>query len=146
MAQGNREKVVIIGSGPAAWTAAIYAARADLDPLVVEGEPTGTMLPGGQLMTTTEVVNYPGFPKGITGPELMDRLREQAVHFGTRVISEMVTGVDLSEQPFQLELSYSEPIEALSVIVAPGANANWLGGPSDEPRGHTGGGGSTSAS
>jgi len=140
MAQGNREKVVIIGSGPAAWTAAIYAARADLDPLVVEGEPTGTMLPGGQLMTTTEVENYPGFPKGITGPELMDRLREQAVHFGTRVISEMVTGVDLSEQPFQLELSYSEPIEALSVIVATGANAKWLGVPNEERLAQSGGG------
>jgi thioredoxin reductase (NADPH) len=140
MAQIAREKLVIIGSGPAAWTAAIYAARADLAPLVFEGEPSRTMLPGGQLMTTTEVENYPGFPAGVTGPELMDRFREQAVHFGARVISEMVMSVDFGSHPFVLHPSYGEPVEALSVIVATGANAKWLDIPNEERLAHSGGG------
>jgi thioredoxin reductase (NADPH) len=140
MTQRIREKLVIIGSGPAAWTAAIYAARADLAPLVYEGEPSRTMLPGGQLMTTTEVENYPGFPTGVTGPELMSLFREQAVHFGARVVSEMVTRVEFGTHPFVLHPSYGEPLEALTVIVATGANARWLGVPNEERLAQSGGG------
>jgi len=81
------EKVVVIGSGPAAWTAAIYAARANLEPLVIEGEPSREMIPGGQLMWTTDIENFPGFPEGIGGQAIMDRMKEQAVRFGTRVLS-----------------------------------------------------------
>jgi thioredoxin reductase (NADPH) len=120
------EKVVIIGSGPAAWTAAIYAARANLSPLVFEGEPSRLMLPGGQLMFTTEIENYPGFPHG-TGPELMERMKEQAIQFETRVVAEDVVSVDFSTHPFRLQPNYSEPVEAWTVIVATGARANWLG-------------------
>ena len=134
------ETVVIIGSGPAAWTAAIYAARANLDPLVYEGEPSRTMLPGGQLMFTTEVENYPGFPEGVTGPEMMERFRDQAIRFGTRVIQEDVAKVDLSRHPFVLTPNYSEPVEALSLIVATGARANWLGLPNEERLAQSGGG------
>lgn len=123
----RRETLVIIGSGPAAWTAAIYAARASLNPVVFEGEPVGTEIPGGQLMLTTEIENYPGFPEGITGPELMERMKAQAERYGTRVVSELVTHVDLSRHPFVLTPHYSEPIEALSVIVATGARAKWIG-------------------
>jgi thioredoxin reductase (NADPH) len=140
MAKQVREKLVIIGSGPAAWTAAIYAARADLAPLVFEGEPSRTMLPGGQLMTTTEVENFPGFPAGVTGPELMDRFREQAVHFGARVVSELVTSVDFGTHPFVLQPSYGDPVEALTVIVATGANAKWLELPNEERLAQSGGG------
>ena len=134
------ENLVIIGSGPAAWTAAIYAARARLAPLVYEGEPIGTMLPGGQLMSTTEIENYPGFPEGITGPELMDRMRQQALRFGVRVISERVQSLDAQEHPFRLTPSYSEPVTARTVIVATGANARWLGVPNEERLAQTGGG------
>lgn len=140
MTQRIREKLVIIGSGPAAWTAAIYAARADLAPLVYEGEPSRTMLPGGQLMTTTEVENYPGFPTGVTGPELMGLFREQALHFGARVVSEMVTRVEFGTHPFVLHPSYGDPLEALTVIVATGANARWLGVPNEERLAQSGGG------
>ena len=134
------EKLVIIGSGPAAWTAALYAARANLDPLVLEGEPHGTMIPGGQLMTTTEVENFPGFPDGISGPELMERMRAQALRFGVRVRSERVTGVDFSRRPFVVTPSYGDSVDALSVIVATGANAKWLGVPNEERLAQTGGG------
>lgn len=140
MSERKRETVVIIGSGPAAWTAAVYAARASLDPVVYEGEPMGTMLPGGQLMNTTEVENYPGFPAGVTGPELMEKMREQALRFGTRVVSENVVEVDLGRRPFRLKPNYGEEIEALSVIVATGANARWLGVPNEERLAHSGGG------
>lgn len=137
---GTQENVVIIGSGPAAWTAAVYAARANLGPLVFEGEPVGTMIPGGQLMTTTEVENYPGFPEGITGPELMDRMRQQALRFGVRVVSERITAIDVQTHPFRLTPAYSEPVTALTVIVATGANARWLGVPNEERLAQTGGG------
>jgi len=134
------ETLVIIGSGPAAWTAAIYAARANLDPLVFEGEPSRTMLPGGQLMFTTEVENYPGFPEGVTGPVMMERFRDQAVRFGTRVIQEDVAKVEFGRHPFVLTPNYSEPVSALSVIVATGARANWLGLPNEERLAQSGGG------
>ncbi len=140
MSTPKLETIVIIGSGPAAWTAAIYAARASLSPVVFEGEPMGTMLPGGQLMTTTEVENFPGFPEGITGPELMDRMRAQATRFGVRVVSERIASIDMGRHPFLLTPSYSEPVEALTVIVATGANAKWLGVPNEERLAQTGGG------
>ena len=114
----NRESIVIIGSGPAAWTAAIYAARANLRPLVIEGEPSRTMIPGGQLMTTTEVENLPGFPDSVSGPELVERMKNQALRFETRSMVENVVSIDMSKQPFVITPSYSEPIEALAVVIA----------------------------
>jgi thioredoxin reductase (NADPH) len=140
MANPSIENVVIIGSGPAAWTAAIYAARANLNPLVSEGEPSRTMLPGGQLMTTTEVENFPGFPDGLSGPELVERIKEQALHFGTRSEMEDIAGVELGEHPFVLRPHYGEPIRAYSIIVATGANAKWLGVPNEERLAQSGGG------
>ena len=134
------ENVVIIGSGPAAWTAAVYAARANLKPLVFEGEAIGTALPGGQLMLTTEIENFPGFPEAITGPDLMDRMKAQAVHHDTRVVSELVQAVDLSVRPFLITPSYSEPIRAHSLIVASGAAAKWLGQDNEIRLASTGGG------
>jgi thioredoxin reductase (NADPH) len=136
----KKENIVIIGSGPAAWTAAIYAARANLHPLVIEGEPSRTMIPGGQLMTTTEVENYPGFPDSITGPELVERMKEQALRFETRSIIENVVSVDMTKPPFTLALSYGDPIEALTVVIATGANARWLGVPNEERLAQIGGG------
>ena len=156
------EKVIIIGSGPAGWTAAIYTARASLGPLLFEGAVTeenqqaGT-LPLGQLALTTEVENYPGFPagdleayldsaidrqkrqymaphgkSGISGPELMELMRQQAVNFGTRVITDDIVGVDFDAHPFRLTASDGSVHEALAVIVATGARANYLGLPSEE--------------
>jgi thioredoxin reductase (NADPH) len=125
--QQRVENAVIIGSGPAAWTAAVYAARANLNPLVFEGEPVGTEIPGGQLMLTTDIENFPGFPEGITGPELMDRMKAQALRYDTRVISELITSIDLGQFPFTLYPSYGEPVRALTVIVATGAKAKWIG-------------------
>ncbi len=124
------EKIVIIGSGPAGWTAAIYAARADLNPLVCIGVPKTSpsiVLPGGQLMLTTEVENYPGFPEGITGPEMMQAFQKQAERFGSRILSEDIVSCDFSNRPFQLETSKGETIQSHAVIIATGATANWLG-------------------
>ena len=136
----RKENIAIIGSGPAAWTAAVYAARANLSPVVYEGEPLRTMLPGGQLMTTTEVENFPGFPDGITGPDLVERMRKQAVRFGTRVVMENVNSIELSNHPFVLQPNYSDPVEALSVVIATGANARWLMVPNEERLAQIGGG------
>lgn len=128
MAKEQVEKeVVIIGSGPAGLTAAIYAARADLHPLVIEGPQ-----PGGQLMITTEVENYPGFSKGIQGPELMHEFREQAARFGTEFLVTHVNRADLSRRPFTLE-SDDHIIKAETLIIASGASAKWLGIPGEAP-------------
>ncbi len=160
------QNVVIVGSGPAGWTAAIYCARANLNPLVVEGAVTeenrmkGT-LPLGQLNLTTEVENFPGFPSGhlreylstslpedrqpfwildkgnqpahgVTGPELMELMRQQAVNFGARIITDDVTEVNFTKRPFHLETLENGSIQAHAVIIATGARANWLGLPSEE--------------
>lgn len=119
----KNEKVVIIGSGPAGYCAAIYAARANLQPLLFEGFMSGPS--GGQLMTTTEVENYPGFPKGIMGPELMIQFREQAMRFGTRVLTEDVVSVDLSKRPFVVRGASTEVL-AESMIISTGATAKRL--------------------
>jgi len=156
------EKVIIIGSGPSAWTVAIYSARAALKPLVFEGAITeenrlASTLPLGQLALTTEVENYPGFPagdltayldaainpdtrqmmaphkkEGVTGPELMELMRQQAKNFGTRVITEDIVDVNFNVHPFQLTASDNKTYETLAVIVATGARANYLGLPSEE--------------
>src|SRR4051794_10540363 len=117
----NRTKVLIIGSGPAGLTAAIYSARANLEPIVIGG-----YAPGGQLMITSDVENFPGFPEGIQGPELMQKFREQAERFGTRFVDVDVDSVDFSARPFRV---WAEKVEytADSVIVATGASALWLG-------------------
>ena len=123
-------RLVIIGSGPAGWTAAIYAARAQLDPVVYMGLPKqdpGPILPGGQLMLTTDVENYPGFPEGIAGPEMMGAFQKQAERFGTRVFSKDVVKCDFSSSPATLELSDGTSVRAHAVIIATGATANWLG-------------------
>lgn len=114
------DQMVIIGSGPAGLTAAIYAARADLDPLMIEGYERG-----GQLMLTTDVENYPGFPDGIMGPDLIEAFRKQAERFGTRIVSSDVSRVDLSDQPFGIWVGEDE-YRAEAVIVATGASARWL--------------------
>src|ERR1700678_1960042 len=119
----EKRKIVIIGSGPAAYTAAIYAARADLFPLVYEGFFSGAA--GGQLMTTTEVENYPGFPEGVTGPELMEKFRKQAERFGTTILTEDVAAVDLKQRPFLIK---GNPTVAFAdaVIISTGATARRL--------------------
>ncbi len=122
----QHEKLVIVGSGPAGYTAALYAARANLTPLLFEG-----MQPGGQLTITTEVENYPGFAEGVMGPELMERMKGQAERFGTRLVPAEVTRVDVSRRPFQLWTD-SEAYTADAVIVATGASAKWLGIPSEK--------------
>src|SRR5262245_42207756 len=167
MAEANIEKVVIIGSGPAGWTAGIYAARANLQPLVREGNPlwpenqTNGTMPLGQLALTTEVENYPGLPAGqsreylasalpperqpywvqankpqpghgINGPEMMDLMRQQAVNFGTRIVTDDIVQVDFRRHPFVLTPRDQPPVETLAAIVATGARANYLGLPSED--------------
>jgi thioredoxin reductase (NADPH) len=122
----QHERLVIVGSGPAGFTAALYAARANLNPLLFEG-----MQPGGQLTITSEVENYPGFPEGILGPELMERMKKQAERFGTRFEVGDVTRVDFSRRPFQLWME-DRLFTADAVIVATGASAKWLGIPSEK--------------
>ncbi len=158
--QSNVEKVVIIGSGPAGWTAAIYAARANLNPLVFPGRATGKeLVPGGQLMLTTEVENYPGFPEGITGPEMMHHFYHQAMRFGTRVVTDdgvksmdemsndslyqmfqNVKSVDLSKRPFHVVGDGGYEVDAQSVIISTGAKANWLGQENEMRLAQSGGG------
>jgi len=123
-------ELIIIGSGPAGYTAAIYAARAELKPLLFEGINIGGQ-PGGQLMLTTEVENFPGFPSGITGPELMADMKKQAERFGTQIMAKDVTSVDFSERPFKIT-SGEETNLAKAVIICTGAQAKWLGIPGEE--------------
>ncbi len=119
-------KVLIIGSGPAGLTAAIYAARADLEPVMIEG-----MQRGGQLMLTTDVENYPGFPNGILGPDLMEAMHEQAERFGTQIVTQDVTKVDFSTTPFQVWVG-DDLYESESIIVSTGASARWLDVPGED--------------
>ena len=132
MPKKEQYRVVILGSGPAGLTAALYSSRANLEPLVVEGgggsDPTD--VPGGQLMLTTEVDNYPGFPEGILGPELMDRMRQQAARFGAEFATGALLDVDLSARPFSLTLPEGK-VRAETLIVATGATARWLGLPGE---------------
>lgn len=123
--------VIIIGSGPAGLTAAIYAARANLKPLCIEGFCAGGLIPGGQLMFTTEVENYPGFPEKVTGQELMQRFRDQAERQGTELVTADVTKVDFSKRPFRVWTDEAE-YQARAVIIATGARANYLGLPNEE--------------
>lgn len=129
MANPTVENLVIIGSGPAGYTAAIYAARANLKPFMFEGFQSGG-LPGGQLMTTTEVENFPGFPEGIQGPELMDLMKAQALRWGTEMVTEDVISVDFGQRPFVIR-SEEREVLAHSVVIATGATARRLGLPSE---------------
>ncbi|MCH7595502.1 MAG: thioredoxin-disulfide reductase [Planctomycetes bacterium] len=159
---GKVEKVIIIGSGPAGWTAALYAARANLSPLVFAGRPKTvptTILPGGQLMMTTEVENYPGFPEGVTGPKLMSYFEQQAMRFDTRIVTDKgmtpdvsnaddghsysyhdCKRVDLSKRPFLVVGEDDTEYHAHSVIIATGATANWLGLDNEKRLAMSGGG------
>jgi len=125
--KGKTYKVVIIGSGPAGLTAALYAGRADLAPIVFEGPE-----PGGQLTTTTDVENFPGYPQGVMGPQLMQDLREQATRFGADCRWGVVTDIDMGKRPFKLVVDEENELFAESVIVATGASAKWLGLPSEQ--------------
>ena len=119
-------KCLIIGAGPAGYTAAIYTSRADLNPLVIEG-----MQPGGQLTITNEVENFPGYPEGSSGPVIMEDIRQQALHVGARLRPGMVTEVDFSSRPFHCKLDDGTEVVAETVIVATGANARWIGRPGE---------------
>ena len=153
------EKLVIIGSGPAGWTAALYAARANLEPLVFPGRAMGKdLLPGGQLMLTTDVENYPGFPEGLMGPQMMELFFKQALRFGTRVVTDKgirtsdqietglytpfqnVASVALSKQPFHVEGDNGFACDARALIIATGAKANWMGLENEQRLAQSGGG------
>jgi thioredoxin reductase (NADPH) len=162
MSQDNVEKVIIIGSGPAGWTAAIYAARASLAPLAFAGRPKTvptTVLPGGQLMLTTDVENYPGFPEGVTGPQMMSFFERQACRFGTRIVTDSGLNpdvsnpddghsysyhdckrVDLSQRPFVVTGEDDTEYRTHALIVATGATANWLGLENEQRLARSGGG------
>ncbi|MHB8456316.1 MAG: NAD(P)/FAD-dependent oxidoreductase, partial [Acidimicrobiales bacterium] len=134
--QGKTHKVVVLGSGPAGLTAAIYAARADLEPLVIEGEPSSTSdQPGGQLMLTTDIENFPGFPAGIMGPQLMASMREQAERFGADIITKKATKVDLARRPIGIwteDPSAAEPdVTTEALIISTGARSLMLGLPNE---------------
>ena len=120
--KNQHHRLIILGSGPAGLTAAIYSARAILNPLVVSGREAG-----GQLMITTDVENYPGFPEGIKGPEMMELLKEQALRFGTKFLSGDVINVDLRHRPFKLSLENKNSLTCDSLIISSGASARWLG-------------------
>ena len=142
-AASNIEKLVVIGSGPAGWTACIYAARADLSPLAIIGVPAANpapVLPGGQLMLTTEVENYPGFPHGVSGPDMMALFQQQAERFGTRIANADVVKCDFTPRPFVLVTSEGETVRAHAVIIATGATANWVGLPNELRLAMNGGG------
>jgi thioredoxin reductase (NADPH) len=155
------ENVVIVGSGPAGWTAALYAARAELDPLVYPGRMAGKdLMPGGQLMLTTDVENYPGYPDGVQGPEMMQDFAKQALRFGTRVVTDNgyktaddldrdkplytpfqnVESVDLSERPFTVRGDNGSECRAHAVVISTGAKANWLGLDNEQRLAQSGGG------
>ena len=155
----NIEKVTIIGSGPAGWTASIYAARANLTPIVYAGRASGKdLMPGGQLMLTTEVENYPGFPEGVQGPDMMQLFFKQAMRFGTRVVTDEgvktgddisgglftpfqnVESVDLSKRPFTVVGDGGHTVKSHAVIISTGAKANWLGLPNELRLATSGGG------
>lgn len=121
------QKCIIIGSGPAGYTAAIYAARANLDPVMYVGSE-----PGGQLMITTDVENYPGYPDGVQGPEMMDDFRKQAERFGTKIFYNVVTEVDFSNDVHTITLDNGDQVQAHTVVIATGASAKWLGLPSEK--------------
>jgi len=136
-------KVVIIGSGPAGWTAAIYAARAQLEPVVYVGVPKqnpGPVLPGGQLMLTTDVENYPGFPDSVGGPEMMAKFQKQAERFGTKLVGRDIVSVDFSKSPKELTTDKGDVVKAHAVIIATGATANWMGLENELRLAQTGGG------
>src|SRR5271155_5364206 len=127
MAEVKRTRVLIIGAGPAGYTAAIYAARASLEPILLAG-----LQPGGQLTITTDVENYPGFAEVIQGPWLMEQMAAQAEHVGTRIVHDLVSAVDFSARPFRCTLDSGVVWRADSVIIATGAQARWLDLPSEQ--------------
>src|SRR5438045_6957372 len=127
MPERHHSKVLIIGAGPAGYTAAIYAARANLKPILVTG-----LQPGGQLTITTDVENYPGFAEVIQGPWLMEQMEKQAAHVGTRLVADHVTRLDLKQRPFRIECDSGDVYLADSVVLATGAQARWLDLPSEQ--------------
>src|SRR5215469_13313359 len=122
----SHAKVVIVGSGPAGYTAAIYAARAMLEPVLIQG-----IQPGGQLTITTDVENYPGFAEVIQGPWLMEQMAAQAVHVGTEIVHDLIVGLDLRRHPFRAEADSGDEYYAQALVIATGADARWLGLPSE---------------